>query len=75
MLIFKNSEVGTSWLEMKLHFKHAEKAKLSQKLILPISDYLSKQASKRIMNKLFEDTLDLSFPTGVFLCCYVFTLI
>lgn len=75
MLIFKNREVGTSWSEMKLHFKHAEKAKLGQKLILPISDYLSKQASKKIINKLFEDTLDLSFPTGVFLSCCVLTLI
>lgn len=60
---------------MKLHFKHAKKAKLSQKLILPITDYLSKQASKKIINKLFEDTLDLSFPTGVFLSCCVLTLI
>lgn len=59
---------------MKLHFKYAEKAKLGQKLILPLSDYLSKQARK-IINKLFIDTLDLSFPTGVFLCCYVLTLI
>lgn len=59
---------------MKLHFKHAEKAKRGQKLILPVSDYLSKQA-KKIINKLFEDTLDLGFPTGVFLCCYVLTLI
>lgn len=75
MLIFKNREVGTSWSEMKLHFKQAEKAKLGQKQILPISDYLSKQASKKIINKLFEDTLDLSFPTGVFLSCCVLTLI
>lgn len=60
---------------MKLHFKHAEKARLGQKLILPLSDYLSKQTSKKKkINKLFVDTLDLSFPTGVFLCCYVLTL-
>lgn len=42
MLIFKNRKVGTSWSEMKLHFKRAEKAKMGQKLILPISDYLNK---------------------------------
>lgn len=37
---------------MKLLFNHAEKAKLSQKLILPISDYLSKQAKKLLINYL-----------------------
>lgn len=35
---------------MKLHFKHAEKARLGQKLILPLSDYLSKQTSKKKKN-------------------------
>lgn len=45
ILIFKNREVGTSWLDMKLLFKHAEKAKL------PKTDSTHKWLSEQATNQ------------------------
>lgn len=65
---------------MKLHFNMLKKqagpeTDFTRKWLSEwVSKQASKQASKEIINKLFEDTLDLNFPTGVFLCCYALTL-
>lgn len=51
------------------------KDKLDQKFILLLIDYPIKPRKKDFLSKLYIDPLDLSSPTGVFLCCYVLTTV
>lgn len=73
-LPFKNREVGTSSSGNQQNLNML-KDKLDQKLILLLIDYPIKPRKKDFLSKLYIDPLDLSSPTGVFLCCYVLTTV